>query len=134
MRAWLHRRLFGPEVAAPAHGHAADTRYEAEAGYAAFRRDLAAGMTRMMVVMDGVLPSGNPDLDFLGMMVPHHAGAVEMARLILRHGRDPLVRQMAEAILSAQTVEIASMQARRAALADGPDPDAAYPALSGMRG
>ncbi len=46
------------------------------------------------------------------MMIPHHAGAVDMARLVLQHGRDPVTRQLAEEIIAGQTVEIQSMQRR----------------------
>ena len=56
--------------------------------------------------------TGNPDVDFLASMIPHHAGAVEMARLVLIHGRDPLVRRLAEEIIASQQTEIAAMQAR----------------------
>ena len=37
--------------------------------------------------------TGNPDVDFLAMMIPHHEGAVEMARLVLVYGKDPLTRR-----------------------------------------
>jgi uncharacterized protein (DUF305 family) len=47
----------------------------------------------------------DPDRDFLAMMIPHHAGAVEMARLALIYGGDPLVRQLAEEIIASQQAE-----------------------------
>ena len=47
--------------------------------------------------------TGQPDSDFLAMMIPHHEGAVDMARLVLIHGRDPMVRQIAEKIIASQT-------------------------------
>lgn len=103
-------------------------------GYAAFRQGMEAGMARMHADMHHPAPGGSADQDFLAMMIPHHEGAVEMARLLLLHGRDALVRQLAEAILAAQTVEIASMRARLAALTEGPDLDTAYPAAAGLRG
>lgn len=96
-----------------------------------FTRDMAAAMARMMGSMHAAPPSGDPDQDFLAMMVPHHEGAIEMARLLLLHGRDPLTRQLAEEILAGQTVEVAAMQARLAALHSPADE---YPTLGGTRG
>jgi uncharacterized protein (DUF305 family) len=79
--------------------------------------------------------TGDPDHDFLALMIPHHEGAVEMARLVLLHGRDPLVRQRAEHIMAGQQAEIASMQGRLARLrrASG-ETIGEYPALGGTRG
>ena len=75
-----------------------------------FEADMDTGMARMMQDMHGSNYTGNPDKDFLSMMIPHHEGAVDMARLVLIHGRDPLVRQIAEDIIASQTVEIAAMR------------------------
>lgn len=96
-----------------------------------FARAMATAMERMMVAMHAAPPTGDPDQDFLAMMAPHHAGAIEMARLLLLHGRDPLTRQLAEEIMAGQAVEIASMQARLAALRRPADE---FPALGGTRG
>ena len=93
------------------------------------------GMARMMQDMHGLGYTGNPDADFLAMMIPHHEGAVDMARLVLIHGRDSLVRQIAEEIIASQTVEIAAMRGRMAVLRDGPNPEpGGYPALGSVRG
>ncbi len=79
--------------------------------------------------------SGDADRDFLAMMIPHHAGAVEMARLVLIHGRDPLVRQLAEEIIAGQQAEISAMQARLRVLQRGPDlAPGGFPAVTGTRG
>ena len=101
----------------------------------AFARGLAAGMDRMHRDMMAPSPTGNADVDFLATMIPHHEGAVEMARLALIHGCDPLVRQLAEEIIAGQQVEIAAMQARLQILRRGanPQPDG-YPALGSARG
>ena len=95
-----------------------------------------AGMARMMQDMHAAGWSGNVDIDFLAMMIPHHAGAVDMARLLLQHGRDPAARMLAEEIIASQTVEIDSMMRRLAALRRGPAAADAegFPALGGTRG
>ncbi len=54
--------------------------------------------------------TGNADVDFIKGMIPHHQGAVEMARIVLEHGTDPEVRKLAEGIIAAQDSEIEWMQ------------------------
>lgn len=84
--------------------------------------------------------TGQPDFDFLAMMIPYHEGAMDMTRLVLIQGHDPMVRKIAEEIIASQTVEIASMRGRMAVLRAGPNSEpGGYPALglnarSGMGG
>lgn len=103
----------------------------APAGYDGFVKEMHVSMEKMMQDMHADPPSGNPDIDFLVMMVPHHWGAVEMARLVLRDGRDPLVREIAQSILAGQQTEMQGMRGRLEALRRGVDD---YPSLSGNRG
>ena len=102
---------------------------------AAFAREMDVGMQKMMHDMHKGGYTGDPDSDFLAMMIPHHAGAVEMARLVLIHGHDPATRRLAEEIIAGQTSEIEAMQ-RRLALLRKQDRllEDDYPALGGTRG
>ena len=53
---------------------------------------------------------GNPDHDFASMMIPHHQGAVDMAKVELLYGKDPAMRRLAQEIIVSQGSEIAVMQ------------------------
>jgi uncharacterized protein (DUF305 family) len=70
---------------------------------------------KMMEAMHAVTMTGDPDKDFVAMMLPHHQGAVDMAKVELQYGRDPKLRALAEEIVEAQEKEIAEMKDWQAA-------------------
>lgn len=84
---------------------------------------MAQSMTRMHADM-AVPPSGDPDRDFAAMMIPHHQGAIDMAKAELAYGRDPVLRRLAQGIIVEQAQEIEVM---RRALAERPPAASATP-------
>src|SRR5260370_34425588 len=80
----------------------------APAAEAPYLAENVAAMTKMMIDM-GIRPSGDGDADFVAMMVPHHQGAIEMARAELRYGHNEQLKRMAQEIIVTQLQEIAAM-------------------------
>jgi Domain of unknown function (DUF305) len=76
---------------------------------APFLAENVTAMKKMMGDM-AVKPTGDVDADFVAMMVPHHQGAIDMALAVLRHGRNPQIRRLAQEIIVTQQQEIAVMR------------------------
>jgi len=93
----------------------------AGAGEKAFLDANAAAMDAMMAGM-AIQPSGDVDADFAAMMIPHHEGAIAMAKAELQYGTNERLRRIAQEIIVEQQQEIAAM---RLALASAPAKTAA---------
>jgi len=79
------------------------------AAEAPFLAENQAAMDTMMAGM-AIEPSGDVDRDFSAMMIPHHQGAIDMARAELRYGRNEQLRRIAQEIIVEQQQEIAAMR------------------------
>jgi uncharacterized protein (DUF305 family) len=69
-----------------------------------------AANARMHKDMD-IAYQGDADADFVRGMIPHHQGAIDMAKIVLAHGKDPELRKLAGGIVAEQEKEIAMMRA-----------------------
>jgi uncharacterized protein (DUF305 family) len=78
-------------------------------GEASFLSENDSSMNRMMASM-AVKPTGDIDRDFVAMMVPHHQGAIDMARAELRYGHNELLRRLAREMVANQQQEITVMR------------------------
>jgi uncharacterized protein (DUF305 family) len=93
------------EVSAPGEGQG-----DKEKSFLAMTQ---AAMGSMMAGMQAA-PRGDVDQDFIAQMVPHHQGAIDMARAELRYGRNEQLRRIAQEIIVEQQAEITVMQQERA--------------------
>jgi Domain of unknown function (DUF305) len=72
--------------------------------------ELNASMDKMHMAMGAVAQSGNSDVDFVRLMLPHHQAAIDMAKTQLLYGKDPQMRRLAQEIITDQQLEIELMQ------------------------
>jgi uncharacterized protein (DUF305 family) len=72
--------------------------------------ELGASMQKMHLAMASVGPSGDSDVDFVRLMLPHHQAALDMAKTQLMNGKDPQIRRLAQEIITDQQSEIELMQ------------------------
>jgi hypothetical protein len=104
-------------VAAVAYGFAASTILQAGApGHGAQPTvepdwsELIASMDKMHMAMGAIDRSGNSDVDFVRLMLPHHQAAIDMAKTQLLYGKDAQMRRLAQEIITDQQLEIELMQ------------------------
>ena len=110
------RSLYRPKMTVMAAALiAVATAWAAAAEDAPFLVEADAAMKQMMFNMD-IKPSGDADRDFVAMMIPHHLGAVDMARAELRYGHNEVLRRIAQGIIVEQLQEIEAMRAALGAL------------------
>ena len=97
-----------PAVQSHAHpgSEAPADRFDDEAQFLAANE---AAMGKMMADM-AAAPTGDIDRDFVAMMVPHHQGAIDMAQIILRYGKNEQLKRLAQEIIVTQQQEIAAMK------------------------
>ena len=72
--------------------------------------ELAGDMDKMHAAMASVEPSGDSDVDFVKLMLPHHQAAIDMAKTQMMYGTDPQMRRLAQEIITDQQSEIELMQ------------------------
>jgi Domain of unknown function (DUF305) len=74
-----------------------------------FLASTEASMRKMMAAMQRA-PQADVDQDFIGQMIPHHQGAIDMAKAELQYGRNEQLRRIAQEIIVEQQAEITVMQ------------------------
>jgi uncharacterized protein (DUF305 family) len=100
--------LAAPAVALAQHDHSQHDM----SGMTEADKALMDAHMKMMKDME-MKPTGDPDRDFVTMMIPHHQGAVDMAKIQLKYGKDPELRKLAEEIVASQEREISQMESWR---------------------
>jgi hypothetical protein len=100
-----------PSLAFAAFAHEAHppAQQAAPSDESAFFAENDAAMTKMMNDM-AAKPTGDIDRDFVAMMAPHHQGAIDMAVIELRYGKNEQLRRLAQEIIVSQMQEIAAMK------------------------
>src|SRR5215470_4023487 len=81
-----------------------------------FEREMMESMGKMDGDMMAAPMTGDPNHDFSAMMIPHHQGAIDMAKAFLLYGKDSALRRLAQEIIVTQQQEIQVMRLRLAAL------------------
>ena len=101
----------------PAAGHSGHSGHAGHAGHSSpagadndATKAFRAANDKMHKDMD-IAFSGDADADFARGMIPHHEGAVDMAKIVLKYGKDPELRKLAEEVVRTQEAEVKFMRA-----------------------
>ena len=98
MMTMMRENMMGSGMAMPPMGDAGPSSQAFHGATAKMQQDMSMAFT------------GNVDADFVKHMIPHHQGAIDMAKTVLAFGKDPEVRAVAESIVKVQEAEIARMK------------------------
>jgi uncharacterized protein (DUF305 family) len=79
-------------------------------GMSDIQKAYAGAMDKMHPAMAAGVMAEDPDVAFVCGMIPHHQGAIDMARIELQYGKDSWAKEMAQKVIDAQTQEIADMR------------------------
>lgn len=97
------------------HQHGASSNSPPPAFVASTAKPFSALMEDAMAVMEDGMKrapmNGATEHDFVAMMIPHHQGAIDMAKAMLLYSKDPELRNLAQGIITEQQNEIRVMQA-----------------------
>lgn len=104
------------QTAAPSTQNAQETQHSAHAHHdttmpmAAHTSEYMQSMNTMHNAMMAAATKARADVAFVEGMIPHHQGAIQMAQIELKYGKDAAMRKLAQDIIDAQQTEIEFMQ------------------------
>ena len=108
---WLFILSLGAYVFhVPAQAAAQQEHMAEQNAKSAFQQEMMEGMKKMDRDMMAEPMTGDPNHDFIAMMIPHHQGAIDMAKAELLYGTNPILRRLAQEIIVTQNSEITLMQ------------------------
>lgn len=109
----------------------ASTRTPTQPGWTA----LTEAMGSMQIAVSPVRPSGDNDVDFTTLMLPHHQAAIDMAKAELLYGADPQMRRLAQEVITDQQSEMDLMQLwlKRRGTTAGTSHTSAHPSTGVLR-
>jgi uncharacterized protein (DUF305 family) len=107
MHGGMHGGLHGSGGSHGGPSHSQGSQPKGDAGPASLAFN---GINAKMHEAMNITFTGNADVDFVKGMIPHHQGAIDMAKTVLAFGKDPEVKKLAQEVIKAQEAEIAMMK------------------------
>ncbi len=105
--------LAGPALGQTSHQHHSGgaPAPQATAAQSEAVKAYSTAMDRMHGPMMQGVQDPDPDVAFVKGMIPHHQGAIDMAKVVLQYGKDEQTRKWAADVIREQQREIGEMQA-----------------------